>query len=244
MGENFYLDGVALVIFALTACAHAADDTVRFYGVWITKTLITTANRSLWNLSTTAADIRITCVSPASATPAGSGSFSAANGKWAAAAAAPTIWNVQFTDDYTIAGTNSAGQAVILWRTLDDPLPWGLRRQRSANVGGVSASRKRGRHLGDEQHGRSLCLRPRRGPRLQPGDGLVPKGRCRRRQGCDEPHRFVLLQRAWACPRITSRRWRGLSKAAAAGDDEGMGNVGALYGGGLGVPKDYPTSKP
>ena len=229
---------LALVIFALTACAHAADDTVRFYGVWITNVDYNGQSvivESVHDGSGYKNYVRL----PASVTPAGNGSFSAANGKWAAAAAAPdNSGTYKFTNDYTITGTNSAGQAVI-WRTSDDPLPSGIAPPnyqqlmaaylQAANAGATWAMSDMG-DLYAYGHGVAIDYNQAMGwyQKAAAGGDMAAMNLI-----------GLSYDKGLGVPLDYKQAMAWYSKAAAAGDNEAMGNIGALYADGLGVAKDY-----
>jgi uncharacterized protein len=102
-------------LIALTTAAHAADDTARFFGTWITTfpyngqmvTMITVHD---------AAGYKNYVVTPTGNTPFGDGTFSAANGIYKTNAAKPNDAGIyHFLGSDTVICTNSAGQTVT-WR--------------------------------------------------------------------------------------------------------------------------------
>lgn len=108
----------ALAAWLLIGSAHrawAADDTARFYGTWVAK--IPISGQTVTMVSVHDADgYTNSWRSPNGSTPAGSGGFSAADGKYQTTAPSPNdSGTYRFTDDNTVACTNAAGQTVT-WR--------------------------------------------------------------------------------------------------------------------------------
>ena len=107
-----------LAVWLLIGSAHwarAADDTARFYGTWVTSvpvngqlvTMVSVHNAKGYTNSWR---------SPSGSTPAGSGGFTAADGKYRTTAPSPNdSGTYQFTDDDTVVCTNAAGQTAT-WR--------------------------------------------------------------------------------------------------------------------------------
>src|ERR1700722_19033031 len=116
---------LAAAALGLAPAARASDDTARFYGAWITNYAYNgqmMVVQSIHDGSGYRNYVRLAF----SVTPAGNGSFSAANGRWSAAAAAPdNAGTYTFIDDNTAVCTNAVGQSVI-WRRNDGPMPAGI----------------------------------------------------------------------------------------------------------------------
>ena len=120
---------ISLVVVAsalLASCAkraQAADDTAKFYSVWVTNFEVNGQVVIVESIHDGSGYRNYTLL-PNGSTPAGSGSFSAANGKWNAAAAAPdNSGTYKFIDDYTAYCTNAAGQAIVWRRDAVSPPP-------------------------------------------------------------------------------------------------------------------------
>ena len=101
---------------AATSAVKAADDTARFFGTWTadfsvngqTVTMVSVHNANGFNNSWRSAQ---------GDTPAGSGGFSAAGGKYKTTAPWPNgSGTYHFTDDDTVVCTNAAGQTVTWHR--------------------------------------------------------------------------------------------------------------------------------
>jgi TPR repeat protein len=218
--------------------AQAADDTARFYGAWISNYAYNgqmAIVESIHDGSGYRNYVRL----PFSVTPAGNGSFSAANGRWSAAAAAPdNSGTYTFTDDNTAVCTNSAGQAVT-WRRNDGALPAGITPpnyqqlmaayQQAASTGaawaltdiGVLSSAGLGAPL-DYQQAMSWF---QKGAAAGDGTAMNSIG--------------FLYQNGAGVTKDLGQAMAWYQKAAAAGNTLGMDNVGMLYGNGLGVAINY-----
>lgn len=97
--------------------AEAADDTARFYGTWQTTLHVNGQAVTLVSLHD-AAGYHNHLHGPAGDTPAGEGSFSAADGKYSAQAPKPNDAGVyHFVSDDTVVCTNSVGQTAVWKRT-------------------------------------------------------------------------------------------------------------------------------
>jgi TPR repeat protein len=111
--------GLALCAFALRA--SAADDNARFVGNW---TASFTANGQTVTLLSlhVAGGYRNFVVGPSGNLPAGDGTFSAADGKYATSADKPNdTGTYRFLDDDTVVCTNAAGQTLTWRRTKATP---------------------------------------------------------------------------------------------------------------------------
>jgi TPR repeat protein len=105
----------ASLLIGSTQTAWAADDTARFYGTWVTSV---PANGKMVTLVSVhdAAGYTNSWRSSSGGTPAGSGGFTAADGKYRATAPWPNdSGTYQFTDNDTVVCTNAAGQTAT-WR--------------------------------------------------------------------------------------------------------------------------------
>jgi TPR repeat protein len=107
---------------ALAGAAHAADDTARFYGTWqahiqVNGQIVTVI--SVHDASGYKNFVR----QPAGDTPAGEGTFSAANGKYKTSAPNPNDGGLYyFMGNDTAVCTNWAGQ-IVTWRRLKTSEP-------------------------------------------------------------------------------------------------------------------------
>jgi len=218
--------------------AQAADDTVRFYGAWITNVEYNgqmMIMESIHDGSGYRNYVRL----PSSVTPAGSGSFSAANGKWNAAAAAPdNAGTYIFVDDNTIAGTDAVGQGVI-WRRNDGALPAGITPpnytqlmaayQQAANAGATWAMTDLGilysAGLGASLNYQQALSWFEKGAAGGDGTAMNSIG--------------FLYQNGAGVAKDLGQAMQWFEKAAAAGSTAGMYDVGMLYGNGLGVAINY-----
>jgi hypothetical protein len=112
---------------ALATLLFAADDTARFYGTWKTEFPYYGQNVTMVSVHDASGYKNYILVPngamPTGVAPVGDGTFSAANGKYAAAAAKPNnSGTYRFTDDNTIVCTNAAGQTVT-WKRYREKLP-------------------------------------------------------------------------------------------------------------------------
>jgi TPR repeat protein len=106
---------LATALTWLAPATSASDDTARFYGTWRTSfvvngqtvTMISVHDKNGYSNS---------FVTPTGNAPAGSGTFSAANGKYQTSAPNPNdAGTYHFVDDNTVVCTNAAGQT-ITWK--------------------------------------------------------------------------------------------------------------------------------
>jgi TPR repeat protein len=107
-----------MVLTALTwfaPAARATDDTVRFYGTWRTSFVINGQTVTMISVHD-ANGYANYIVTPTGNTPAGTGTFSAANGKYKTSAPQPNdSGTYHFLDDNTVVCSNAAGQTVT-WK--------------------------------------------------------------------------------------------------------------------------------
>ena len=107
-----------IVLTALTRlapAARAADDTVRFYGTWRTRFVVNGQTVTMISVHD-ANGYANYIVTPTGNAPAGSGTFSAANGKYKTSAPQPNdSGTYHFLDDNTVICSNAAGQTVT-WK--------------------------------------------------------------------------------------------------------------------------------
>ena len=112
---------------ALATLLFAADDTARFYGTWKTEFPYYGQNVTMVSVHDASGYKNYVLVpngaTPTGMAPIGDGTFSAANGKYTAAAAKPNnSGTYRFTDDNTIVCANAAGQTVT-WKRDPQKLP-------------------------------------------------------------------------------------------------------------------------
>ena len=109
-------------LIGLAGVAKASDDTARFYGTWRTSFLY---NGQLVTMVSVhdAKGYQNYFVAPTGSTPAGTGTFSAANGRYQTSADKPNdSGTYKFIDDDTVICTNAAGQTVT-WKREKGPQP-------------------------------------------------------------------------------------------------------------------------
>jgi TPR repeat protein len=105
----------ASLLIGSTQTAWAADDTARFHGTWVTSVPVNGKMVTLVSVHD-AAGYTNSWRSSSGSTPAGSGGFTAADGKYRAAAPWPNdSGTYRFTDNDTVVCTNAAGQTAT-WR--------------------------------------------------------------------------------------------------------------------------------
>ena len=110
----------ALALLALHAVADATDDTARFFGSWTASFVVNGQNISLLSVHD-AGGYRNFVVAPTGNVPAGSGTFTAAAGKYATNAPKPNdSGTYRFIDKDTVTCTNAAGQTLI-WKRSQTP---------------------------------------------------------------------------------------------------------------------------
>ncbi len=231
---------LALVTGALglAQCARASDDTARFYGAWITN-FESNGQMVIVQSIHDGSGYRNYVRLPSSVTPAGNGSFSAANGRWSAAAAAPdNAGTYKFIDDNTAICTNAVGASVI-WRRNDGALPAGIAPpnyqqlmaayQQAAGAGAAWAMTDLGvlygAGLGAAQSYPQAMAWFQKGAAAGDGTAMNAIG--------------FLYQNGAGVAKDLGQAMAWYQKAAAAGDTLGMDNVGMLYGNGLGVALNY-----
>jgi hypothetical protein len=117
-----------LLLIGLVQRSQAADDTSRFFGTWVASVAVNGQTVTLVSVHN-ASGYTNTWWSPSASTPAGSGGFSAADGKYQTTAPWPNnLGTYSFTDNDTVVCTNAAGQTVT-WRrqkgavTKPKPMP-------------------------------------------------------------------------------------------------------------------------
>jgi TPR repeat protein len=114
---------LAATLLSFSGTARAQNDTSRFYGTWQTSFVYNGQTLSLISVHNAAGYTNYVVGPDGSTTPAGSGSFSAANGKYTAGATAPNdSGTYRFTNANTIVCTNSAGQ-IATWKRDNNPPP-------------------------------------------------------------------------------------------------------------------------
>jgi TPR repeat protein len=105
----------ASLLIGSTHGACAADDTARFYGTWVTSVPVNGTTATLVSVHD-ATGYTNSWRGPTGAAPAGSGSFTAADGRYRAGAPWPNdSGTYHFTDNDTVVCTNAAGQTAT-WR--------------------------------------------------------------------------------------------------------------------------------
>jgi hypothetical protein len=108
------------------AAARAGDDTARFYGTWTASTSANGQTATILSVHN-AQGYRNFVVTQTGNIPAGSGTFSAANGRYTTSAEKPNdSGSYRFLDSETAVCTNAAGQTVT-WKRQAKPV--------DANVG-------------------------------------------------------------------------------------------------------------
>jgi TPR repeat protein len=123
----------ALTWLAPAACA--SDDTARFYGTWRTSFVVNGQTVTMISVHDNNGYTNY-FVTPTGNASAGSGTFSAANGKYQTSAPAPNdAGTYHFLDDNTVVCTNAAGQTVT-WKRENAAQP----RAASAQPAGPAAS--------------------------------------------------------------------------------------------------------
>jgi TPR repeat protein len=105
----------AISFLWLAVAAQGADDTARFYGKWITTFPFNGQTVTMLSFHDSAGYKNFVVLSNGN-TPAGNGTFSAANGKYKTSAEPPNdSGTYHFIDDDNVVCTNAAGQTVT-WR--------------------------------------------------------------------------------------------------------------------------------
>jgi TPR repeat protein len=117
--------GICLALAAAIAvcgAARAQNDTARFYGIWQTSVVYGGVTVTVISVHNASGYANYVLNADGSTTFAGSGTFSAVNGKYTAGSAAPPndSGTYKFTDNNTIVGTNSAGQMAV-WKRDSNP---------------------------------------------------------------------------------------------------------------------------
>jgi TPR repeat protein len=109
------------VLVGLSPAARAADDTARFYGTWKTTVPYNGQTITLFSVHN-ANGYSNFVVTPNGNTPAGSGTFSAANGHYTAQAPPPNdSGTYRFLNSDTMVCTNAAGQTAT-WKRANMPV--------------------------------------------------------------------------------------------------------------------------
>ncbi|MFI5250704.1 MAG: hypothetical protein ACHQTF_12075, partial [Gemmatimonadales bacterium] len=115
----------------LAAAAYASDDTTRFYGTWRTSFVVNGQTVTMISVHDHNGYTNY-FVTPTDNASAGSGTFSAANGKYQTSAPAPNdAGTYHFRDDNTVVCTNAAGQTVT-WKKENAAQPRAASGQPSA----------------------------------------------------------------------------------------------------------------
>jgi TPR repeat protein len=115
----------------LAAAAYASDDTARFYGTWRTSFVVNGQTVTMISVHDNNGFTNY-FVTPTGNASAGSGTFSAANGKYQTSAPAPNdAGTYHFRDDNTVVCTNAAGQTVT-WKKENAAQPRAASGQPSA----------------------------------------------------------------------------------------------------------------
>lgn len=108
---------IVLGVFLFPLSSHAKDDTARFYGTWQAHILVNGQQVTVISIHD-ASGYKNYVRTPSGDTPAGEGTFSAANGIWRTSAPSPNAGGVYyFKNDDTAVCTNSAGQ-IVTWRRI------------------------------------------------------------------------------------------------------------------------------
>jgi TPR repeat protein len=114
---------VFAAVIALVSTLHAADDTSRFFGTW--KATFPYNGQTVTIVSFHDSNgFKNYFVLPSGNSPAGDGTFSAANGRYTTSAAAPNnAGTYRFINSDTILCTNAAGQSLTWKRDKTSQLP-------------------------------------------------------------------------------------------------------------------------
>jgi hypothetical protein len=117
-----WISGVLLSLLAASSPSRAAEDSKLFFGQW--KATIPYQGVSVTIVSIhDAKGYKNYILTPQGAAPAGEGTFSAADGKWTAAAEKPNdSGTYQFLDKNTALCANALGQQLV-WQRDNTPLP-------------------------------------------------------------------------------------------------------------------------
>ena len=120
--ETWICVALATCLFGLATNAQAADDTARFYGTWGTSFAFNGHIVTLVSVHDSGG-FKNYVVLPTGNTPAGEGTFSAANGRYTTSAAKPNdSGTYRFTDAGTVVCINAAGQTAV-WKRIKAPQP-------------------------------------------------------------------------------------------------------------------------
>lgn len=108
---------IVIALIGLATAVHAADDTARFYGTWEAHILVNGQVIDVISVHD-AKGYKNYVRTPAGDTPAGEGTFSAANGRLKTSAESPNDGGVYyFSNNDTAVCTNLAGQ-IVTWRRI------------------------------------------------------------------------------------------------------------------------------
>ncbi len=106
----------------LVTAAHGANDTARFQGKWKASFPYNGQTVTLVSIHE-GGGFKNYVIVPNGAMPAGSGTFSAVNGKWTASADKPNdSGTYHFTDNNNVVCSNAIGQ-ILVWQRDNTPLP-------------------------------------------------------------------------------------------------------------------------
>jgi TPR repeat protein len=134
---------VACCVLAFVAAlpgAHAADDTGRFFGSWTASFPVNGQTVTILSIHD-ASGYKNFVVSPSGNVPAGDGSFSAANGRYATSAPKPNdAGTYRFVDNDTVICANAAGQT-LTWKRYKASAAPEVAASASTTTGAASASR-------------------------------------------------------------------------------------------------------
>lgn len=224
-----------------TSCAkraQAADDTAEFYGVWQTNFELNGQMVIVESIHDGSGYKNYT-LAPNSSTPAGSGSFSAANGKWNAAAAAPDNSGAYtFIDDFTAYCTNAAGQAIV-WQRAGTFLPAGVappnyQQINAAYLAAANAGATWAMTLLGEQYLYGLGVNRDYQQAMNWYQKAAAAG-----DAIAMNEIANLWLNGWGVSKNLQQAFAWYQKSAAGGSYLGMFNVGAAYDHGTGVAVNY-----
>jgi TPR repeat protein len=213
---------LVLAVFLLAPVLRAADDTARFYGTWKAYILVNGQTVTLISVHDASGYKNYVRQPNGGDTPAGEGTFSAANGKYKTSAGFPNDGGLyHFVGNDTAVCTNLAGQ-VVTWRRIkpeaDEPRP--LEGNVDANVAAHNAT---GYNPPSSRPGTE---------RLNPGG---PPGRTVQPENAPAP----VTPDPSLAPEVNAglaamnkkdynTAWRNFTTAAQRGDSDGQFGLGAM----------------
>jgi hypothetical protein len=158
----------ALILLATTA--RAGDDTARFYGTWNTTVVLNGQTITIISVHD-ASGYKNYTKTAAGQTPAGDGTFTAANGKWSSNAPFPANGGVyRFVNNDTVIATNAIGQTVTWIR--DKSAEAAAAKGPTPVDGNTAANRATGYVPPSDRPGNSVT--PPAPPRTQPATVPAP----------------------------------------------------------------------